>query len=281
MAITTSDAAYPWRPDTTFFPAADVVPDALILQASTIGGEVLGDAPSLRVAYVNDDDATFTAEGQAPADSDPDLSEVVVYTAKIQQNVELSNEQFQQEQTADQLSASVSRAIIKRADQAFIAQTAPTLPAVAPPAGLLNITGIESGTTITDDLDALVDLVAQLESNGSMPTHIIVDPLGWGQLRKLKTATDSNASLLGAGTTDATRLLLDLPVLVNRYATPYSGLVVDSSAVVSAVGTVNIATSEHAAFRADSTVIRATWRIGWNVVRPERIGKFTITEPGS
>ena len=102
-AITTNDAAYPWRPDTEFFPAADVVPQALIIQAATFGGEVNGDAPSLRVGYVNDDDATFVAEGTAPSDSDPELAEVTVYTAKIQQNVELSNEQFSQEQTAGQL----------------------------------------------------------------------------------------------------------------------------------------------------------------------------------
>lgn len=280
-AITTNDAAYPWRPDTEFFPAADVVPQALILQASTIGGEVNGDAPSLRVGYVNDDDATFTAEGVAPADSDPELSEVTVYTAKIQQNVEMSNEQFSQEQTAGQLAQSVSRALVKRADQAFISQAAPVGPAVAPPAGLLNIAGTVTGGTVSGSLDELVDLLAELEDNGATPSHILVGPYAWAALRKLKTATDSNQSLVGAGVTDAAKMLLSLPVIVNRHVTPGTGLVVDSSALVSAVGPVNIATSEHAAFRSDSTVIRATWRIGWNAVRPERIGKFAIAGSGS
>jgi hypothetical protein len=33
-----------------------------------------------------------------------------------------------------------------------------------------------------------------------------------------------------------------------------------------------IATGEHAAFAADSVLLRATWRIGWNIVRPNWVG---------
>ena len=99
-------------------------------------------------------------------------------------------------------------------------------------------------------------------------------------MRRIKTATDYNESLPGAGTTDAPMRLLGLPVIVNRYVHAYSGLVIDRNAVVSAVGPVDIATSEHAAFAADSVLLRATWRLGWACVRPERVGKFT-TAPGS
>ena len=42
-----------------------------------------------------------------------------------------------------------------------------------------------------------------------------------------------------------------------------------------------IATSEHQYFSSDSVVLRATWRIGHVVVRPDRIGTFDITAPGS
>jgi hypothetical protein len=45
---------------------------------------------------------------------------------------------------------------------------------------------------------------------------------------------------------------------------------------VSAVGPVNIATSDQHYFSSDSIALRATWRIGWNVVRPNRIGVFTV-----
>lgn len=278
---TTTTSAYAWRPDDTTFAPADVVPEALIMRTSTVAGSIEGDKPVLHVAYIDDDDAEFVAEAAEIDESNPALAEVAVATGKISQLVRLSNEQWRQEGTAGQLAASVARAIVKRADEAFLTQTAPTPPAVQPPAGLLNIAGITAGDEVTGSLDALVDLLAELESDGATPTHIVVDPHGWAQLRKLKTGTDYNSSLLGAGTTDAVPMLLSLPVLVNRWAPAFSGIVIDRNAVVSAVGQVKIATSEHQYFSSDSIAVRATWRIGWNVVRPNRIGKFTITQPGS
>ncbi len=169
---------------------------------------------------------------------------------------------------------------MKKADAAFIAQPAPA-PDNAPSAGLLYVVGSVGGEEVSGGLDALVDLVAQLQANGSNPTHIVVDPLGWSELRKLKFGSDSNQSLLGAGTTDATPMLLSLPVIVNREVPPYSGVVVDRSAVVSAVGPVTMATDNSVFFVSDSIALRATWRIGHNVVRPDRIGQFTTAAPGS
>lgn len=274
---TTTTSEYAWRPDQTAFHAADVIPEALILQTSTVSGQIDGDKPSLHVAYVDDADAEFVAEAAEIDESDPAMAEVIVHTGKISQLVKLSREQFYQQGTPDQLRQSVSRAIVKRADQAYLSQILPTPPAVHPPAGLLNIAGVTEATDeVADSLDALVDLIAVLESEGATPSHIVVDPLGWAELRKLKLGDDYNASLLGAGTTDAVPMLLSLPVLVNRWAPAMSGLVLDRGAVVSAVGTVQIANSEHQFFSSDSVALRATWRIGWNVVRPQRIGKFDI-----
>ncbi|STZ43193.1 phage major capsid protein [Mycolicibacterium gilvum] len=278
---TTTTSAYAWRPDDTTFAAADVVPEALILKTSTVAGSIEGDKPSLHVAYIDDADAQFIAEATEIPESDPTLAEVLVHTGKISQLVPLSAEQFSQDGTASQIAQSVSRALVKRADQAYLAQVAPTPPAVHPPAGLINIDGLTEGNDLVGDLDSLVDLIAELEAEGSTPSHIIVDPLGWASIRKFKTGASYNSSLLGAGTTDAVPMLLSLPVLVNRWAPAFSGIVVDRSAVVSAVGPVKVATSEHALFRSDSVLVRATWRIGWNVVRPERCGTFGIALPGS
>lgn len=121
-----SDAA--WRPDLYAFAPTDVVPEALILQCTTVAGNVEGDAPSVRVAYVDDDEATFTAEGQDIDEAEPSLSEVLVHTAKITQLVRLSREQYSQPQTPDQLSQSVARALTRRGDLAFVAESAPTPP---------------------------------------------------------------------------------------------------------------------------------------------------------
>lgn len=272
-ALTTSTSAYAWRPDEQFFAANETVGDALILQTSTVAGTVDGDQPVVRVAYVTDADADYFNEGATIDESDPVLAEVTVTTQKIAQLVRLSNEQYRQEQTAANLAQSVSRALIKKADSDYVTGLAPL--------GLANITGTEEAGSLGTDLDALVDLIAAIESNGGQPSHIVVDPQAWASIRKMKLdTTDSNASLLGAGTADAQKMLLGLPVIVNRFVGEFSGVVLDRQAVVSAVGPVSIATSEHAAFSADSVLLRATWRIGWNIVRPNWVGSFD-TEPGT
>jgi HK97 family phage major capsid protein len=72
-------------------------------------------------------------------------------------------------------------------------------------------------------------------------------------------------------------MLLSLPVLVNPAMPAHTGLVIDRTAVVSAVGPLVVATSTDRYFDSDSVALRATWRAGHAVVRPDRIGKFAIT----
>ena len=276
---TTSTSAKAWSPDVSAFAATDVIPDALVLETSTVVGRIEGDEPAVRVAYVDDAAATFVAEAATIPEADPALSEVLVHTGKVAQLVRLSREQHSQSNTAALLSESVRRAVTKKANEAYIAQAAPTAPAVTPPAGLLNVTGIEAGGAVASDLDGLVDLIATLEGNGATPTHILLAPDAWASLRKFKTATGSAQTLLGAGTADATKSLLDLPVIVTPALTSGTGLVLDRSAVVSAVGDVQLAVSQDVYFASDSVGIRCTWRFGANVVRPDRIGSFTVTDP--
>lgn len=275
--ISTLTSSKAWAPDHNVFNPANVVPEALILQHTTVSGVIEGDAPALRVAYVTDDNAQFTVEGAEIPEAEPGLDEVLVHTAKITQLVRLSREQYFQDGSAQELSTSVQRAIIRKADQAFLTQAAPTPPAVAPPTGLINIDNIIEGDAVASNLDPLVDLVAELESNGGTPSGIILDPLAWAALRKLKTGTGSEVGILGAGTNDSEKLLLDLPVTVSNTLTANSGLVVDNTAIASAVGPVNVATDESVYFTSDSVALRATWRIGWSAVRPNRIGAFTVT----
>lgn len=275
--LSTLTASQAWRPDQNAFNPAEAVPDALILSHSNVSGVIEGDQPALHVAYLTDDTAQFTAEGAEIPESDPALDEVLIHTAKITQLVRLTREQYQQHGTATELSTSVQRAIIKKANEAFLTQPAPATGKTAPPAGLTNLAGIVPGTApIKTDLDPLVDLVAQLESNGATPTGIIVDPLAWAALRKIKTATGAATTLLGAGTNDSVKMLLDIPVTVSNALTAHTGLIIDSNAIASAVGPVNVATDESIYFTSDSIALRATWRIGWNAVKVDRIGSFTI-----
>ena len=274
---TTLTSSKAWAPDQNIFNPGDTIPEALILNHSTVGGVIEGDDPALRIAYVDDADAQFTAEGTEIPESNPALNEVLVHTGKVTQLVRLSNEQYRQEGTPGQLSDSVARAIIRKADQAFLTQPAPTVGDTTPPAGITHIPGTTTtDTPVTDNLDPLIDLAAQLEANGATPTAILLDPLAWAALRKMKTQDGAHTTLLGAGTADAQKLLLDLPVTVSAALTANTGLIIDSTAIVSAVGPVNVAVDESVYFTSDSVATRATFRFGWNLVRPERIGTFTI-----
>lgn len=277
---TTSTASKAWAPDLTAYAPADVVPEALILQTSTVAGSVEGDAPAVRVAFATDAAAGFVDEGAPIDEANPGLDECLVYTGKVSQLIRLSREQWTQPRTAEMLSQSVSRAILRAANVAYLAQAAPVAPAVTPPGGLLNVVGIESAADdVTGNLDNLVDLIATLETNGSSPSHIIMAPDAWAVVQKMKLGADYNAALLGAGTDTTARRLLSLPVIVSPAMTTLTGLVVDKSAIVSAVGQVQVASSEHVYFNSDGIALRATWRFGANVVHPDRIGSFVVSDP--
>lgn len=273
--ITTGSSAKSWSPDVNTFAAGDVVGPALILQTSTIAGSVDGDDQFVRVAYVDDVDAGFVAEGAAITEDNPDLAECVVATGKVATLARISNEQFNQAGTAERLAESFGRSLARAADKAYLVQAAPTAPAVTPPTGLLNLAGVVDGGAIGDDLDVLIDGLATVEANGGHPTHWIAAPDSWAALRKLKGI--ENVPLLGAGTDDSARRLLGVPVLTTPTVPAGTLVAVDRSAIVSAVGQVYVAVSEHAAFSSDTVLIRATWRFGANAVRPDRIVKFQLT----
>jgi HK97 family phage major capsid protein len=279
---TTNTSEWGWRPDTVQFLATDVVPMALILQTSTIAGDIDGDAPSVHVPFIVDagqdgTGAVYKAEGAALDDEAPALDEVELKTKKLTRLATISQEQFNKTPTASQIATSFARDLVRKADNAYLAEN------TSPLIGLLHVSGaVDAAAPISNDLDPLVDLLAELEVNGAEPTHIIVDPLSWAAIKKLKVADTFNQSLLGAGTEDAAPRLLSLPVLRSRFIPANSGIVVDRTQIPTAVGPVRVAQSDHAAFTSDSVVLRATWRIGFGAVpRPERLGRFTVAPEGS
>ena len=279
-AQTTNTSAKAWSPDVSTFAPEDQIPDALVLSTATVLGRVEGDEPTVRVAYVDDAEAEFVPEGDEIDESDPELAEVEIHTGKVAQLIRLSREQWEQERTPENLAVSVRRAITKKANAAYLAQVAPTAPAVTPPTGLLHVPGLlDTFDDLVDNLDPLADAIAQIEENGGTVTHIIASPTAWGRLRKIKRGTGRADSLLGAGTNDLEKRLLSVPVLTTP-AMPAGGLIVlDRAAVVAAVGELKIATSEHAFFKSDSIAIRATWRFGQNLVHPERVATLTVAAP--
>ncbi|WP_168702107.1 phage major capsid protein [Gordonia paraffinivorans] len=267
FTATTSNSDAAWRPDVSVFAPVDTVPEAVLLQASTVSGEIIGDAPSLRVGYVTDDDAAVTPEGQEIDESEPTLDEVVVKTSKITQLVRISNEQWRQQGTSDQLAQSVRRALIKKSDILFLSD---------PDSGIAERDDIVDGGAVDGDLDGLINLETEIREAGGDPRLWILSPRAWALIRQIKTSTDSNVALLGAGVEDMTPRILSLEVVVNPALEPGDGLLVDPSAIVSAVSQIEVATSDQQYFSSDSVALRAIWRVGHEIVRPDRVGRFTI-----
>ncbi|CAJ1495102.1 phage major capsid protein [[Mycobacterium] burgundiense] len=275
---TTPTSPKAWAPDQTAYVPGDVIPDALLLTTSTVVGSIEGDEPAVRVPFVaNDGTVGFVAEGATIPDADQDFDEVVVLTGKIATLGKYSYETLQQPEAARLVVESLSRNVIRKANAAYLGNAA----IADGPTGLLNIVGITNGGVIGPDLDAVVDAVAGIEAAGGTATHIIAAPDAWASLSKLKRADTSNESLVGAGTVAAERALLSLPVFVTPDMPSHEILVGDRSAIVAAQSLVRLARSEDAYFSADVIGVRLTWRLGWNVMHPDRVAKLSTLELGS
>ncbi len=275
---TTTTSARAWSPDVQGYPAADAIPNALINIICTKAGEVEGDDVAVRVPVVLDDPAAIVPEGDQIPESDPELSEAVVITTKVAKLVRVSREQFYQPNAATLLQGAASRSIISKADDVLINQIAPTSPAVTPPAGLL-AQGITNAGAVATSLDKLVDTLATISSNGGSPSHIVLSPSAWASLRKFKAQTGSALTILGTGANDAAPMLLGVPIVINKALAAGSGLIVDATDIVAAVGPVYVTQSSEVYFTSDSMGLRVTFRFGARVVHPDRHARFTVTSP--
>lgn len=267
----------------------DVIPDSIILQTSTIAGRVEGDRNLIRVPYVSDTEASYVKEDEDIPFSNTRRAEKVIRTAKMASFDVSSVEQLAQENAATMLGNAMCARVNSAAERAYLWQerdprittdangidTWPDDPDVWPP-GILTDPGVVTGDPITKSLDPIADALGVLQANYSNPTHILVDPVGWSHLRKLKVAERSNQSLIGAGVEDSELRLFGLPVLVNPAMLPGKLAVIDKSVILSAVGPLVLSTSEHALFRSDSVALRVTWRFGARIIRPERCAVVPI-----
>lgn len=238
------------------------IPQSVLIIATTKAGEVEGDAPAVRVPAINlDADTGFVAEGSAITESDPDLSELVILTGKIAVLVKASREQLAQPAALDVITAEIKRSVLAKVDWALLQQPAPVAPATHPPAGLL--AHATAAGTVADNLDAVIDAVAAIEAlPGGMCTNIVASPDSWAELAKLKTALDSNVSLIGAGTESPTKTLLSIPVTVTSAMPANKVLLVDRNKTLSAYGAIQVSRSDDFYFNSDNVALRATFRFG-------------------
>ncbi|MEO4038411.1 phage major capsid protein [Micrococcaceae bacterium Sec6.3] len=262
-------------PDQTFM-AADVMPDALLFELTTVAGNVEGDAPAVRVPYVKADPTVgFVAEGALIPEADPTLDELVIRTDKIAVLTRTSNEATRNTPGSSSiLSRSLTRAVTVKGNAALLGS-------VADPIGLANVTGATNGGELGTNLDALEDVIGQIEAAGGTPTHVVAHPLLWSKVRAMKAGADSNVPLLGSPAEQTERRVFGLDVIVSPSAPEDRLLVTSKQSIYSAAGPLMLATSGDLFFDRDSTAIRATWRIGWDVIDPAHIGTVTVTAPAA
>jgi len=78
---------------------------------------------------------------------------------------------------------------------------------------------------------------------------------------------------------DAAPMLFNLPVIVTPAMPRNSAAVLDQTAIVSAVGQLQVAISQDYYFARDAVAARCTWRFGAQLMRPNRIAVCNIGEP--
>lgn len=262
-------------PDSSMFPAGEVIPDALVLTQSTRGPLANGDSPRVHIPYVAETPAAaIIAEGEQIANTKPALSELVVNTKKIALLTALSNEATNTDGVENLMSTSLKQGIVKKADALFLANQ-PADPATLEPVGLANTPGIVDGGDITDSINPLLETLGTLGDNGATPSSIV---MGYGTWAKLLRLADANGDPLIAKDVANSPMpaLYGIPVVLNSQAPKDTMIVIDRTMVLSSVSDVSLSISSEVFFDYDSTAIRITMRIGFGVIRPNRIAKLTV-----
>lgn len=271
--------------DSKFIPASEALQEALILTQAVRGPVIEGDAPMLRIPYVSESpDAEIVGEGLAIDEKNPVLSEITVGTKKIGILIVVSREAMYAEGVSMMLTDDMRTQIRRKADAMFLHNT-PTasyaavpeagLAAYAEPAGLVNTPGIVDGGNITDSINPLLETLGTLGDNGAAPSAII---MSYGTWAKLLQISDANGRPLVARdvANSPTPVLYGIPVILNSQAPASTLIIVDKTQIVASCNGVNMASSDQRYFERDSLGMRITMRLGWGVIRPNRIAKLTI-----
>ncbi len=272
LNTTANKAAYP----DSIITLAETAPDALVLNnlIATKGPVISGDAPSARLAFVSEDvAANIVKEGAQIAEGDPALSELIVQTSKIAVLSNMSNESYESAVASSLVTESARRAVTKKADAVLLANAVTE----GQPTGLANIEGI---VTIAGgkyaDLNPILEAVGTVAANGATPTAIVMNYATWVQLLKL-TAKDGRSLISPDVANAAQPVLFGVPVILNAAAPADSVLILDAAEIVASFSDVSTAVSADALFAYDSIQIRLTMRLGFGVIRPNRIAKVTFT----
>lgn len=272
--ITTGTGKEGLWPGGTFYPAQQITPDALIFSQTSVGGSISGDGPVARIPYIKDGlDAAIVAEGTRITETDPDLSEMYVHTHKIAVLTPISNEAAEYTQTTSLIQAGMVKAITGKADRLLLQGDQGDIKGLALTPDMIDAGDINETTGLTPLLDA----IGKVGDNGGSPTGIIMGYGTWASLLKLNDK--NNRPLIATDVANSpTPAIYGIPIILNMQTPAGTILLNDSSQVLSAVSQAAIASSDQAYFANDSIALRVTMRLGFGVLRPNRLARLTVNK---
>lgn len=265
--------------EASYFAPNDIIPDALVMKLTTIGGRIEGDAPSLNVPYVGTEaNAQIVAEGDEIPDGGIAVSELHITTRKVATITAISNEATFEPDVKTMIANGVARSVAVKANAVFLQNPAPT-EGQAGVTGLFNYPGVVDAGTIDNantGLDPIIEGIAQISTNGGTPTHIIMSYGTWAQLLKMKTIQGLSQISPDAANAPVPQLF-GLPVILTAQAPNNEIMVTCQQEIISAVGNISAASSDQRYFEKDTTLIRSTFRFGFGIIHPNRLAKINVT----
>lgn len=218
---------------------------------------------------IEDAAAEWVEEGGEITTDEPQLDEITVTPSKVAGltpiSRELANDSSPEAQNI--VGNSLARSLINQIDKAFMGNLA--APA---PAGLESVEATELHTE-EFSVDVFNEAVGIAEQHGANITAFIMNPKDATQLANLKDADGSNRPLLANP-----RVILDRPVIVNKYAPEGTAWAVDRQQIYSVLreGTT-VAVSDGPFFTSDRIAVRATSRVGFGYPYQENLVKIVAS----
>lgn len=279
---TTTKGAFP---DAQFIAAREAIPEAIALNPLVATQSVVidGDAPRVNVPYVSvDPTANVVAEGAEITTSSPALNQISFGTHKVALLVPFSNESLRYADAVNLITDSAQKALVAQADHLFLAADKDSNGIL--PTGIAKIAAATEGTGgVTEitaasrakTLDAVLDVLAQTTDKGATPTAIVMRFSTWATLMAI-TAADGRPLIEPDVTASASPMLFNVPVIFNSQVPANVILTMSAPDVIVSVSDIAADTDSSAMFTSDSSLLRMTMRLGFGVVKPERLGRVIV-----
>jgi HK97 family phage major capsid protein len=231
-------------------------------------------ATQYQMPTVSGGTAAWYGDLEPISEADVEADELVVTPKKVATLQTVSNEAADDADAASIVGRALVAALADRVDRSFFVGDGPK-----GPTGLPGITDAEPvDGDPTEGIDAYVDAVAAVESNGGAAGVIWLNPLDWAALSKVKAAADSAVPVLNSQPTLAgNRSLLGLPVRVSKHVVAGTGWVADPSRLAVVMRTdASVVVDRSAAFTKDGAVARAIMRLEFAAPYGGAVAKISV-----